>query len=120
MTTLQTTLMTPEITVADIPDGSADKRLWQLFNPSTTTSSTEMLVESRISEMIHDFLSTADFSSSIEFKSLVRKFSDSRIPAEPYEVTKYLDRLSDDVVIHSTRTSSPRFIGHMTSALPYF
>src|ERR1051325_9297276 len=120
MTTLQTTLMTPEITAADISDGSRDKWLRQLFSPSTTTSSTELLVESRISEMIHDFLSMANFSSSIEFKSLVRKFSDSRIPAEPYEVAEYLDRLSHDVVIHSTGTSSPRFIGHMTSALPYF
>lgn len=120
MTTLQTTLMTREITAADISDGSADKRLRQLFNPSTTTSSTEILIESRISEMIDDFLSPANFSSSIEFKSLVRKFSDSRIPAAPYEVAEYLDRLSDDVVIHSTRTSSPRFIGHMTSALPSF
>jgi glutamate decarboxylase len=79
-----------------------------------------LLVESRISEMIHDFLAPTNFSSSIEFKSLVGKFWDSRIPAESYEVAEYLDRLSVDVVTHSTRTSSPRFIGHMTSALPCF
>jgi glutamate decarboxylase len=79
-----------------------------------------MLVEARVSEMIRDFFSATDFSSSVEFKSLLERFLDSRMPAEPCDIADYLDRLSHDVVTHSTRTSSPRFIGHMTSALPYF
>lgn len=116
---MTTTLMTSGVT-SNISDYSAYERLRQLFAPSVITSSTEMLAETRISEMISDFLSTANFSSSIDFKVLVEKFLESSIPEEPVDIADYLDRLQDDVVNHSTRTSSPRFIGHMTSALPSF
>lgn len=111
--------MTPEMT-SDFSENTAEKRLRRLFAPPVCTNSTEMLVEARTSEMIRDFLSATNFSSSIDFKLLVEKFLDSKIPAEPYDVVDYLDWLYDNVVVHSTRTSSPRFIGHMTSALPSF
>ncbi len=116
---MTTTLMTSGIT-SNLSDDSAEGRLRRLFASSVITNSTEMLAEARISEMIRDFLSTANFSSSIDFKVLVERFLESSIPEELGDVADYLDRLQDDVVSHSTRTSSPRFIGHMTSALPCF
>ncbi|MGB8507210.1 MAG: putative pyridoxal-dependent aspartate 1-decarboxylase [Pyrinomonadaceae bacterium] len=119
MTTPQTILPVHGMN-SDGPDGDARERLRRLFAPSVSPDSAEMLAEARVSRMIQGFLSETNFSSSIGFNSLVEKFLDSRIPAEPCEFADYLDRLFDDVVAHSTRTSSPRFIGHMTSALPYF
>lgn len=119
MTTLLTNQATPAAAHGG-PDDEARERLRRLFAPPFIKESAEELVEARVSRMIEGFFSESDFSSGIEFKSLVGRFLDSRIPTEPCEVVGYLDRLADDVVAHSTRTSSPRFIGHMTSALPCF
>lgn len=76
--------------------------------------------EARIAAMSEDFLRGVGVSSDIELKSLLEEFRESRIPASPSRAAQYLDYLAERVVAHSTRTSSPRFIGHMTSALPYF
>ena len=112
---MTTTFMTPEI----ISDSySADERLRRMFTPSSMANS--RLFEAHVAALIEDFLSETNISSNIEFKSLVQKFCDSSIPEEPYEVGEYLTQLRDDIVLHSTHTASPRFIGHMTSALPYF
>ncbi|MHC5725449.1 MAG: aminotransferase class V-fold PLP-dependent enzyme, partial [Nostoc sp.] len=45
---------------------------------------------------------------------------ESKIPIEPADVESYLKDLGNNVVAHSIHTSSPQFIGHMTSALPCF
>lgn len=116
---MTTSFMTSGIP-SNISGDSAEEYLKGLFTPSVITNSTETLAEARVSEMIRDFLSTTNFSSSIDFKELVERFQESSIPEGPGDVADYLDRLQDDVVSHSTRTSSPRFIGHMTSALPSF
>src|SRR5690242_14437598 len=105
---MTTTFIRPEIT-SELRDDGVDKRLIKLFALPAITNSTEIFVEARITEIIRDFFCTTDFSSNIEFKSLIEKFLDSRIPAEPYEVAEYLGELYTDVISHSTRTSSPRF-----------
>jgi putative pyridoxal-dependent aspartate 1-decarboxylase len=115
-----TTTLTMSAITSAISDDSATERLKRLFAPSVTRNSTEMLAEARVSEMIRDFVSTTNISSSIDFNSLIERFLESSIPAGPADVADYLDQLQDDVVAHSTHTSSPRFIGHMTSALPSF
>lgn len=116
---MSTTAITPAI-APDISDGNVEARVKVMFTPSAITSSTELMIEARIAEMTGDFLTANSFSSAIDFKSLLDRFVETRIPEEPCEVSNYLDRLQHDVVGHSTRTSSPRFIGHMTSALPSF
>jgi putative pyridoxal-dependent aspartate 1-decarboxylase len=51
---------------------------------------------------------------------LARRFSDSRIPEKGSPADSYIRYLFEDVVPHSVRTHDPRFVGHMTSALPAF
>lgn len=98
--------------------GQVGEDLARLFAPAGGAAEREC--EARIAAMSEDFLKGASVSSDIELKSLLEEFRESRIPAAPSHVAQYLDYLADRVVAHSTRTSSPRFIGHMTSALPYF
>lgn len=50
----------------------------------------------------------------------IARFYETAIPDAPQGMCSYLEDLAEDVVKYSTRTSSPRFLGHMTSALPYF
>ena len=96
------------------------EQLLELFDTSGRGEHAEKRMEARVSQMIRGFLREVDFSSAIEIRHLIERFSDSRIPVEPYDAQEYLDLLDDNVVAHSTRTASPLFIAHMTSALPLF
>src|SRR5689334_16771191 len=80
----------------------------------------ESVSETRITSLVREFLSTTDINSNIDPGLLAEQFNDSVIPDNPCEVDAYLNRIAESVVAHSTRTSSPRFVGHMTSSLPYF
>ncbi len=49
-----------------------------------------------------------------------RDFQAYQIPAEPKFVSDYAENIMEKLVAHSVHTAAPSFIGHMTSALPYF
>ena len=51
---------------------------------------------------------------------LVQRFVNSQIPQEGVPAELYFRDLFENVVPHSVRTHDPRFVGHMTSALPAF
>ncbi len=51
---------------------------------------------------------------------LARRFAHSQIPDDGMSADSYIQYLFEDVVPHSVRTHNPRFVGHMTSALPAF
>jgi glutamate decarboxylase len=99
---------------------SLQKQIMQLFTLTTESSQIENRCEKYISEIVYEFLRTTNFSSAIELSALQEQFKKSKIPDQPSDVGSYFKHLANEVVAHSIRTSSPRFIGHMTSALPYF
>ncbi|NEQ48308.1 MAG: putative pyridoxal-dependent aspartate 1-decarboxylase [Leptolyngbya sp. SIOISBB] len=105
---------TPSLVIDSIPN-----RIRQFFLPPREIA-TEQAIDQRILSLAQDFLNALEVASEIELRSLVQQFSDSQMPSEPMAIDDYLDELSDRVVAHSVHTASPRFIGHMTSALPYF
>jgi glutamate decarboxylase len=92
----------------------------QLFGNSDEVIASEQDIEARVSRIVNDFLLERSANSEVEFQSLQSNFKQSRIPVDPACAESYLDYLASNVISHSTRTASPRFIGHMTSALPYF
>jgi glutamate decarboxylase len=96
------------------------EKLMRLFTAGGEAVSAEREVDDRVSRVASDFLRMRDTSSDVRVKSLTEMFKDSKIPDYPGEIDAYIDYLADNVVAHSTRTSSPLFIGHMTSGLPYF
>lgn len=49
-----------------------------------------------------------------------KNFQSFEIPSEPQFVSEYVDNMMANLVRHSVHTAAPSFIGHMTSALPYF
>jgi putative pyridoxal-dependent aspartate 1-decarboxylase len=97
-----------------------EERLDQLFGNSDEVIAREQDIEARVSKIVNDFLLEKGTSSEFEFQSLQASFKESKLPLDPACAESYLDYLASNVISHSTRTSSPRFIGHMTSALPYF
>jgi glutamate decarboxylase len=106
---------------APIFQDGVEEELLQLFSVSQDPVSSEMAIEKQVSTIVQRFLSSIEVSTNVELGALVEKFKDTSIPhALSADVASYINYLSDNVVEHSTHTSSPRFIGHMTSALPYF
>lgn len=96
------------------------ERMLNLFAPGGEMGAVNAADEACVSLMIRDFLSGREAASAIDVKSLAGQFADHHCPLEPQDFADYLDYLGEHVIAHSSRTSSPRFIGHMTSALPCF
>lgn len=77
-------------------------------------------LEKKLSENLNDFLNQNIVVGEISLTRLAENFSDSTIPVEPEFVTDHVKYLLNQVIPYCVNTSSPKFIGHMTSALPYF
>lgn len=108
------------LAVPSIPDRFEETML-QFFEPPVgAAAAAERAMDERLSMLIADFLSADDVHTNIPLGDLVEYFKECRLPDAPGEVGTYIDDLADTVVAHATHLASPRFIGHMTSALPYF
>ena len=55
-----------------------------------------------------------------EIEEIEADFTVSAIPEEPMFVSDYTEFVKQKLVAQSVHTAAPGFIGHMTSALPYF
>jgi glutamate decarboxylase len=98
----------------------ARERLMRLFTMSEDMRSVEQKIEARILELADEFSNSARISTEIEMGRLVETFTDNRLPCETFDVEEYIEYIATNVVAHSINTASPRYIGHMTSALPFF
>lgn len=113
------TLLTTARERAALAGESVEERTSRLFATSAMTAAAERMCDARVSALAQEFVRTSAICTGIPLESLVARFQDSRIPNEPADMAAYLDELAQTVVLHATHTSSPRFIGHMTAALPY-
>ncbi len=101
------------------PEASSESLL-RIFTVPESENSTLGRIETQISQNLVGFLKEHIVSSVIAPNELERNFLDSQIPEEPTYVSEQADFLLKHVVAESVHVASPRFIGHMTSALPYF
>jgi hypothetical protein len=74
----------------------------------------------RVSAIIENFVNSGRVTSSGSSAAIKDALRDTSIPEFPRPSTAYLDYLERDIVSHSVNVACPRFIGHMTSALPCF
>lgn len=94
--------------------------LKRIFTLPEDPHSTLSQIEEEISRNLLGFLS-AHIVTRDENPSLIEKrFQDTQIPEDPIYVSEQADFLMTQVVRDAVHTQSPRFIGHMTSAIPYF
>lgn len=71
----------------------------------------------------YDFAPTASgwiTAPDVELEQLKERFLDVEIPGAPLSFETYRDSLRDELLPYLVNVASPRFIGHMTSALPDF
>ncbi|PIE41360.1 MAG: putative pyridoxal-dependent aspartate 1-decarboxylase [Gammaproteobacteria bacterium] len=94
--------------------------MYRIFTVPEAPDSTLGKVDSMISQNVGRFLQNHIVAVEKDLKVLEKDFQDSLIPEKPIFVSQQADFLLDKVVAQSVHTASPSFIGHMTSALPYF
>jgi len=103
-----------------IAESEIQNRILSLFARSERTIAAERDMDEYLEAIANEFLQTTKIGSDIALTDLNEQFTDYQIPIEPVDPDDYLNELTETAIAHSVRTSSPRFIGHMTTALPYF
>jgi glutamate decarboxylase len=94
--------------------------LLRIFTVPEGPDSTLTRIEDEISRNLNDFLREHIVAEEKPLSEIEQDFSDAHIPELPEFVSEHTQHLLEKLVAHSVHTSSPSFIGHMTSALPYF
>ncbi|HEX2927282.1 MAG TPA: aminotransferase class V-fold PLP-dependent enzyme [Ruminiclostridium sp.] len=83
-------------------------------------SADEIENELFVTNIINDFLARDYISSDFTLNELTDSFKESVFKNKTSDLKSYLQYLKESVLPNCINTSSPRFIGHMTSALPVF
>lgn len=102
---------------ADRP-ASAAARVLPLFAPPAGAGP-EADADARVDAMVHQFLASPRIRGGRPYDQVADAFSDVRL-AERGDDAVFWEHLSRQVVPGAMNVASPRFIGHMTTALPYF
>jgi len=72
-------------------------------------------------DMIHDFFKEkGGIHSSISMEGLARIFNNTSMPDNPKLIKDVLSEIKNNVIKHSVKVANPFYIGHMTSAIPYY
>lgn len=94
--------------------------LHRIFSTPEAPDSTLSRIEREISGNLRGFLAEHIVATNRALADIEADFANAKVPEEPRFVSDHTEFLLQSVVAESVHTSSPRFIGHMTSALPYF
>ena len=71
--------------------------------------------------VIHDFFQEkGGIHSSITLPDLSMIFNQTAVPDGPYLIKDVLSEIRTKIINHSVKVGNPYYIGHMTSAIPYF
>ncbi|BFM15251.1 putative pyridoxal-dependent aspartate 1-decarboxylase [Maricurvus nonylphenolicus] len=108
--------------MADIK-GQAEANLYSLqriFTIPESSGATLAQIDAEISTNLDGFLSERIVASEKDLTEIESAFSSPHIPDQPFYVSGYTDFILNHLVAQSVHTAAPGFIGHMTSALPYF
>ncbi|MGR5238809.1 pyridoxal-dependent aspartate 1-decarboxylase PanP [Vibrio alfacsensis] len=94
--------------------------LLKIFTIPEGPDSTLTKIDQSLSQNLNQFLREHIVAEEKPLHEIEKDFSSAQIPEQPEFVSDHTEHLLDTLVSHSVHTSAPSFIGHMTSALPYF
>lgn len=98
----------------------SETSLHRIFTIPEAPGSTLGKIESEISRNLAGFLGNHIVATDKPLTDIEQDFNCAEIPEQPAFVSDHMKSLLDKLISQSVHTSSPSFIGHMTSALPYF
>jgi len=96
------------------------ENLYRIFTVPEAPDSTLGKVDQAIADNVAGFLQEHIVALERSLEDIEGDFDDSRIPEEPTYVSEYTEFVKEKLVAQSVHTAAPGFVGHMTSALPYF
>ncbi|MDN4501886.1 putative pyridoxal-dependent aspartate 1-decarboxylase [Alteromonadaceae bacterium BrNp21-10] len=96
------------------------EHLFRVFTAPEGRESKLAQIERHLSSNLADFLSQHVVSKATSLEDIEQHFAEFTVPEEPQFVSDHAESLLKNLVANSVNTYSPQFIGHMTSALPYF
>jgi glutamate decarboxylase len=96
------------------------ENLYRIFTVPEAPDSTLGAIDQAISADVAGFLQNHIVALERPLDEIEADFSASVIPEDPTFVSEYTGFVKEKLVAHSVHTAAPGFIGHMTSALPYF
>ena len=96
------------------------ENLYRIFTVPEAPDSTLGAIDHAITDDVTGFLQTHIVALERSLEEIEADFSDSVIPEEPTFVSAYTEFVKEKLVAQSVHTAAPGFVGHMTSALPYF
>lgn len=99
---------------------ASEEALWRIFTVPEAPDSTLSIIEQNLSQNLAGFLNESIVAVEKPLWQIERDFQAFQIPEQPSFVSDYTDTIMQKLVAHSVHTAAPSFIGHMTSALPYF
>jgi len=94
--------------------------LQRIFTIPETGESTLAQIDQAISNNLDGFLAEHIVAIEQDLSEIETNFASADIPEQPFYVSSYTDFVLENLVSQSVHTSAPGFVGHMTSALPYF
>lgn len=72
-------------------------------------------------DLLHDFFKKqGGIHSSAPLEELRLLFQSVQFPEAPVRMNDVLTQIKNNIIRHSVKVSNPYYIGHMTSAIPYF
>lgn len=111
----------PLVKSSNLKIATADiESLYRIFTVAEAPDSTLGQIERKISENLAGFLNEHVVARAVSLAEIERDFSCADMPEQPTFVSEHTQFLLDKLVANSVHTAAPSFIGHMTSALPYF
>lgn len=99
---------------------ASEQSLLRIFTVPEDAKSTLSIIEQKLSQDLAGFLGNSIAALEKPLSEIETDFQAFEIPTSPRFVSDYTDEIMQNLVAHSVHTSAPSFIGHMTSALPYF
>jgi len=96
------------------------QNLYRIFTIPEAPDSTLGAIDQAITENVAGFLQEHVVALERSLEDIEGDFSASCIPEEPTFVSEYTEFVKEKLVAQSVHTAAPGFVGHMTSALPYF
>ncbi len=94
--------------------------LYRIFTVPESPDSTLGSIDQAISSDVAGFLQTHIVAIERSLDEIEAHFASAAIPEEPTYVSEYTEFVKAHLVAQSVHTAAPGFVGHMTSALPYF
>ena len=94
--------------------------LLRIFTVPEGPDSTLTKIEEKLSRNLNQFLREHIVAEEKPLREIEKDFSNATLPEQPEFVSEHTQYLLDTLVSQSVHTSAPSFIGHMTSALPFF